>query len=510
VTWEIRQGDCIERMAEMEEASIDAVVCDPPYGLEFMGKDWDRPDRMGKISDLGVADGTPFRSNAGTPSWAGSGNPACLNCGGTKYDRTRPNGCKCDAPDFPAEAVPQMRALQAWCEDWAREALRVLRPGGHLLAFGGTRTYHRLTAGIEDAGFEIRDSIMWLYGSGFPKSLDVLKAIDKSACTCSYDALLNAEEARAQITSCPVHGDDAKPTGAAQWGGWGTALKPAHEPIVVARKPLIGTVAANVLEHGTGGINVGGCRIGTGDGGDRHGEESAERRYTENGSSNFAPMPGPRGGDAGGRWPANVVLDEEAAAELDAQTGILTSGSGPLRRRADKFGRNVFGDFKGTDEVLPSGNSGGASRFFYCAKTSRAERNAGLEGFEERTAGMRNNVGRPLSGTEFDPKAANHHPTVKPINLMRWLVRLITPPGGLVLDPFLGSGTTGCAAVLEGFDFIGLEREAEYIEIAEARIAFWAEHQGREVEDILGLAARAIRETKAHKDGGQLELEAVA
>lgn len=315
-------GDCLDVLREMDPESVDAVVCDPPYGLEFMGKEWDR------------------------------------------------------------YAPPQ---FAAWCETWAREALRVLKPGGHLLAFGGTRTFHRLTCGLEDAGLEIRDCLSWLYGSGFPKSLDVSKAIEKAA-------------------------------GAArEWQGWGTALKPAWEPCVVARKPLAGTVAENVQQHGTGALNVDGCRIGA---------------------------------DGGGRWPANVALDEDAAAMLDAQSGVQRDGIAVNRNRPEdgstyNASSYMIGDKRRQD--VGYGGSGGASRFYYTAKASRADRN---------TSG-----------------ANNTHPTVKPTDLMRWLVRLVTPPGGVVLDPFAGSGSTLVAARAEGFRAIGIEREEEYAQIIAQRLS---------------------------------------
>ena len=266
-------------------------------------------------------------------------------------------------------------------ELWS-EALRVLKPGGHLLSFGGTRTYHRMVVNIEDAGFEIRDQIMWLYGSGFPKSLNISKAIDNTAIT-----------------------PEAK-----QWDGWGTALKPANEPICVARKPLSeSTVAKNVLKWGTGGINVDATRIGEG---------SAKR------------------------FPANLILDEQAALLLDEQSGVLKSGAlKPYVRESDDYYSGSWPD----SNFESKATSGGASRFFYCAKASKSERNAG-------------------SKEHF-----NIHPTCKPIKLMRYLVRLVTPPNGTVLDPFCGSGTTGVAAKQEGFNFIGIEREAEYVEIARRR-----------------------------------------
>lgn len=314
--------------------------------------------------------------------------------------------------------------------EWARECLRLLKPGGHLLAFGGSRTYHRLACAVEDAGFEVRDQMMWLYGSGFPKSHN-----------------LKGERE-----------------------GWGTALKPAHEPIVVARKPLIGTVAENVLAHGTGALNIDGCRIGIAPGD----EPSAGHR-----TATFGTQETVSGGDgsggwkaAEGRWPANVILDEEAGRLLDEQSGDISSQK---TRNKPTGGTPWHGTGLGTVRSMVNyGDTGGASRFFYCAKASKGERNAGLDALPDKVR-RRVNSG----GLENDPRwapviAKNNHPTVKPISLMRYLVRLVTPPEGTVLDPFLGSGTTGCAAALEGFDFIGIEREPEYVAIAEARIKHWS------------------------------------
>ena len=339
---------------------------------------------------------------------------------------------------------------------WA-EALRVAKPGAHLVAFGGTRTYHRLACAIEDAGWEIRDCLSWLYGSGFPKSHN-------------------------------LDGD---------WQGWGTALKPAWEPIILARKPLVGTVAANVAAHGTGALNVDGCRIGT--------TEYTQAEWTQKGASrptgttygkhgpSDTPLPS-------GRWPANVVLDEDAAAMLDAQSGDRPSTGTPTReakraKSASIPSRGVTGWADGQPQGPLYSDSGGASRFFYCAKASRREREAGLEGMPERvnldlTSGDRNRENERAGTNRNGPlRAANHHPTVKPIALMRWLVRLVTPPGGLVLDPFTGSGTTGCAAVLEGFRFIGCEREAEYVAIAEKRIAYWAAQRETPEPDLFAESA---------------------
>jgi site-specific DNA-methyltransferase (adenine-specific) len=335
-------------------------------------------------------------------------------------------------------------------EVWA-ECLRVLKPGGHLLAFAGTRTQHRMAVRIEDAGFEIRDMIAWVYGSGFPKSLDVSKAIDKAAGA-------ERDKIKTKYTSNVIGGgigierpwkDKAKELGyhehdsnipateaAKQWSGFGTSLKPALEPITLARKPFKGTVAENVLEHGTGALNVDGCRVGA---------ETITTQAKGKGRSftsvgNAQGFNGCEASDHQGRWPANLIHD-------------------------------------GSEEVARL-MTGGEARFFYTAKASKTDRDEGCDELEAKsaadcvdreagTAGMNS----PRAGAGRTSGSRNHHPTVKPTDLMRYLCRLVTPPGGVVLDPFMGSGSTGKAAILEGFAFIGIEREAEYIEIARARIA---------------------------------------
>lgn len=312
----------------------------------------------------------------------------------------------------------------AFSTEFWREVLRVLKPGAHLVAFGGTRTYHRMTCAIEDAGFEVRDSLHWFYGTGFPKSLNVGE-------------------------------------------GRGTALKPGHEPIVLARKPLEGTVAGNLAAWGTGALNIDACRIGT--------EDTRQIRNTP--TPGFNMRAGVECGSELGRWPANVLLDEGAAAELDEQTphlrtgGTLKGGEGRERAIVSPLDLGPRGPW------VPYGDSGGASRFFYVAKPGRAERDLGCDHLpvksggeatdrEDGSAGTQN----PRAGAGRNGGARNFHPTVKPVDLMRYLVRLVTPPGGAVLDPFAGSGTTGMAALLERRPFIGVEREAEYVEIARARL----------------------------------------
>ena len=364
-------GDCAERLRELEPESVDAVVTDPPYGLGFMGKAWDH-------------------------------------------------------------AVP---SADVW-----REVLRVLKPGGHMVAFFGSRTYHRGAVAIEDAGFEIRDQLMWIYGSGFPKSLNVAIAIDKQAGAtgdrgrrCSVVGNRAQGEDVERAVGMPAHEpitEDAK-----RWNGWGTALKPAHEPIVLARKPFRGTVARNVLEHGTGAINVEACRVG--DDVREQSIRSAPGGFYDIGTPNDANKNEPA--IYVGRWPANVMHD--GADEVLEH--FPRSDSTPFRENV------AAGDVLPLSTRTAGGfsDSGSAARFFYTAKASADDRN------EELPSRMR-----------------NRHPTVKPCDLMRWLVRLIAPPGGVVLDPFMGSGSTGKAAMLEGFDFVGCELDPAHAEIAELRI----------------------------------------
>ena len=349
-------GDCVEQMRTLDAERVDAVITDPPYGLTFMGKDWD---------------------NYGTPL-----------------------------------------GFQQWTAQWAAEAYRVLKPGGYLLAFGGTRTYHRLAAGVEDAGFEIRDCLLWLYGSGFPKSLN-LKG---------------------------------------EWEGWGTALKPAVEPIVMARKPLIGTVAENVQRYGTGAININATRVGT-----------EERVNNPGGISTANGVYGIRfgnieGNTVNGRWPANVLLDEEAAAMLDEQSGESVSQAAMMQAGPESEGWGLHTRQPG---VRGHNDSGGASRFFYVAKAARGERNFGLDGFNTEVAG----TGALRDGGRESKPRANTHPTVKPVALMAYLIRMVARKGSVILDPFMGSGTTAVAAIQEGVAWIGCEREAEYVKIIEGRTA---------------------------------------
>lgn len=296
--------------------------------------------------------------------------------------------------------------------EWAEACMRVLKPGGHIVAFGGTRTWHRLAVAIEDAGFEMRDSLAWLYGSGFPKSHNV-----------------------------------GKSTGDERYAGHGTALKPAFEPIILARKPFPGTVARNVLEHGTGAINVDACRIAATDKAKfPAGVVSETERVYGGGAGIYGDRPRPEDANPSGRWPANVVLDQHTAAWVDEQSGQQKDGVAVNRNRdpeADKQAA-IYGTYKNGDRPdITYGGGGGASRFFYVAKAPKRER-------------------PNVNGVQ--------HPTVKPLAIMRWLIRLVTPPGGTVLDPFAGSGTTIEAALIEGFNPVGIEMETDYLPLIQHRI----------------------------------------
>jgi site-specific DNA-methyltransferase (adenine-specific) len=412
MTYQILHGNNLDILPTLADNSIDSIVTDPPYELGFMGKKWD---------SSGIA-----------------------------------------------------YSVELW-----QQCLRVLKPGGHLLSFGGTRTYHRVAVAIEDAGFELRDSIAWLYGSGFPKSLDVSKAIDKQA-GADREVIGRNPNSREQATKkntlyeSGTVGKTAFDTApstleAQQWQGWGTALKPAFEPVIVARKPIEGTVANNVLKWGTGGLNIDGSRIGT------EGGTARDGKANQPNDSGWANMRGHGIAELNtGRWPANIILDPYTAELLDEQSGTTRSSSGITKivnSGNSHWSANDGGKFDAgkSREFQEYGDSGGASRFFYVAKASKRDRNEGLEDLEAKQ--VFGDDGGTYQGLSNSNKPSNNfHPTVKPTSLMEYLIKLVTPPNGTVLDPFTGSGSTGKAAILQGFDFIGIEMTEEYLPIIEGRL----------------------------------------
>lgn len=440
----------------MPANSVDALVTDPPYGWRFMGKAWDAPDIESKAN---ARKAHPSQCPGAGPN--GGHKSTAAESG--KYD----------------QSASANQSFQEWTEAWAREVYRVLKPGAHALIFCGPRTYHRMAAGVEDAGFEIRDQLQWLFGSGFPKSLDISKAIDKANGNEKNRPIKGPNPSLRpnayvgqngwQTPMRPEHKTSAATLESAAWEGWGTALKPANEPILLARKPLSEkTVAANVLKWGTGGLNIDGCRIGT----DTVEKGRKGRKGNETGKHgiyNHGALPVDLG-YAQGRFPANLILDETAAQLLDAQSGISKSTGGRTVKRSGKYEEGKIsapGEWSNDDPGF--GDTGGASRFFYVAKTSTRERNEGLSSRKAKKVndGRQTEIDNPFQRGETE--RLNTHPTVKPIKLMTYLCRLITPPNGVVLDPFMGSGSTGLAAIKEGFRFIGIEREPEYFAIAEAR-----------------------------------------
>ena len=461
MTYTIYSGSNLDILPTLPDNSVDAIVTDPPYGL----------------SDNKYIDKTLVRWISGERDFIPDGKGFM----GKSWDAFVPPPALWD------------------------ECLRVLKPGGHLLAFFGSRTQDIGALSIRLAGFEIRDSIAWMYGSGFPKSLDISKAIDKAAgaerevLTETVEDLFGERKEEKETTdrrddgttyglghSGKVVSQEAITPEAKQWEGWGTALKPAFEPIVVARKPLIGTVAENVLTHGTGGLNIDGSRIGTNpgykyradaNGTTFHGEQGERKKQTAKAKGSEVIE------SSKGRWPANVILDPYTAELLDEQSGTTKSSqpSGSINYGAgtDTSGNAILGRglSASVPNVAPYGDTCGASRFFYVAKASKRDRNEGLEGLPEKGKifnGQNPESSGKAPGSVEDKfttqPSQNIHPTVKPTDLMRYLVKLVTPPNGVVLDPFTGSGSTGKAAILEGFDFIGIELTEEYLPIIEGRL----------------------------------------
>lgn len=445
--YKLINGDMLQELDKLEECSVDCIVTDPPYELGFMGKSWDNA-------------GVSFQS-----------------------------------------------------ETW-KKCLRVLKPGGYLLSFGGTRTYHRIACAIEDAGFEIRDTIMWLYGSGFPKSLNVGLAIDKKNGVESEvvgyadESMPDFQDAgkKNSINKIGINDGESADRKAYpiyraknEWNGWGTCLKPAYEPIIVARKPFNGSLVDSVLENGVGGLNIDECRVPI----SRDDVNMLNAKSSKNPTNNYNQNPTKKYGDYSlniatpandiGRFPANVILtyDEDDYDEVCGGMPDTVSSGGSGENSMGALGKTVYNTGWNHSTIGAHlgglGDSGSASRYFYCAKASKRDRDEGLNEFEvKQTVGGGGGIGDYLNdvnsasgkfGSEKAPHQ-NYHPTVKPTSLMQYLIKLVAPKGATILDPFMGSGSTGKAVAYENFDrnanykFIGIEINADYLKIAEARIDY--------------------------------------
>ena len=539
----IHHGDCLEVMAGMEPESVDAVVTDPPYGLEFMGKAWDAPWRKGSgvgehnagFADMdGLSDqraghegGTWFGSRAGTaPNYLGSTNPTCRNCGGTQNgnDRKSRRRCRCDSPSFPNTIQPRQVAYQEWCQAWAEAAYRVAKPSAYLLAFGGTRTVHRMTCAIEDAGWIIRDMLVWAYASGFPKSKASLKPAWEPIVMARKPGplrMLAIDECRIEAPEGSVVKMAHSETGAAR--GMGGGLKGGNrvEPQTLGRWPANVILTDPIFDGGWDGV-VGGSQSGILTACPTCGAPPAGLSSTAGGpidgstalwsalppqserttfarsavseptkaASSTAQSDAPTWADGLGESMENVAtrtelpvsLPESSVSGSATASGLWPDSMSPSvqpARSADRQRRSVATttttngpwtcEHSARDATTAStpASTGGYSRFFLLSKADRADREPVLGGPTK----VRAILGQGIGGADnLGVARANSHPTVKPVDLMRHLVRLVTPTGGTVLDPFLGSGSTGLAAEMEGFEWVGIEREAEYVAIAEARL----------------------------------------
>lgn len=423
---DLKLGDCLEVLKTIPDNSVDSIVTDPPYGIGFMNKEWDKPSKHRELIEREKKRSEERFEDGKSPVKGGFSKGV--------------------QPGLPIGTAKEGRWFQEWCEQWGKECLRVLKPGGYLLSFSAPRTYHRMTTGFEDAGFEIRDQIMWVFGSGFPKSLNIGKAIDKLQGNerevigkkiqrvdgTTRNKQPNGGFMKDNVITKESDGyiDVTKPGSpeSQKWEGWGTALKPAHEPICVARKPLSEkTNAENVMKWGTGGINIDDCRIGYNE--DKPHSVSTIRENEGNSWNKDYQRTDDWKPNNEGRWPANIIMGE---------------GEEPWRK------------------------------YFYCPKASKKDRDEGLNNFPdynkyEDTCSDNHSFSHLVKeGKQVLVK--NIHPTVKPTDLMLYLIRLVTPKGGTTLDPFTGSGSTGKAAIRGGFSFIGIEKEEEYIKISQARI----------------------------------------
>ena len=504
----ILKGDCIEVMKAIKPNSMDAVVCDPPYGLEFMGKEWD------KLWDSRNKD---EQDNEGVKTFLRVGRNLTAYKAGLE--------------------------MQLWHTQWLTEAYRVLKPGGSMLVMGGTRTFHRLACAIEDSGFIIKDTLMWLYGSGFPKAQDLGKMIDKRMGNIKnqshgFNTAGGKENFKPQNKSFRSdYGYQYNPEDslAKHWDGFKVGgIKPAYEPIIWAVKPPEGSYVDNVLKWGVGAVNVDECRVNVDN------DEPNKRNNPSNSPNTIWNNSYTRGATlTKGRFPANVILShhpecvqvgmkkikspggngittakshfqrgeiksgnfyadkdgletveswdchpECAVRLLDEQSGNLQSGENPKRRGSAVF-KNCYGEFQGQENCMNhysrGANSGGASRFFYCAKASRGERNAGLEGMEEKPIALNTGNAHNVATLGRETRYGNNHPTVKPIKLFEYLIKLVTREGQIILDPFIGSGTTAIAAHNTGRKCVGIEKEDEYLTIAKRRIDYW-ESQPKQME----------------------------
>jgi len=514
------QGDCLQVLEELEPESVDAVITDPPYGIGFMGREWDtfRPEAARKRKELGFRRAPdPDTTN---PNLRGRKRSPSISSSQIEYDMS----------------AKGLHRFEAWCREWARACFRVLKPGGYLIAFGAPRAYHRLACGIEDAGFEVRDALDWITGTGFPKSVDGEREVARALCELEGRHFLRKLPKEAPAGAQPAErrrylldGDHICPSTelSRQFLGIGSALKPSHEPICLARKPFQGTLGVNLVTFGTGGLHVEACRLG-------QAPEVYERVRLETRSGKPTDV-------EAGRWPPNLLLSHlpecQPAGELlvrnqaggitgeepSARTGHVYEGL-PSRQARAPYGVEgrervegwlcapgcpvaILDAQSGQSETPASvtrgvstgttfrittaerqegvpcyGDAGGASRFFpvfrYEPKPDRPERDLGCADLPTRTGAEATasadgaaRLESPRTGAGRTGGVRNFHPTVKPLSLMRWLIRLVAAPGQTVLDPFLGSGTTGMAAKLEGVAFIGVEREAEYLAIAHRRIA---------------------------------------
>ncbi len=424
-------GDCAERMRELQDCAVDSIVCDPPYGIAFMGSKWDNYGQR-----CGDATVDERRRIAEDYAEAHAGAP---RYGNSRHD-TR--NSRREGLNFQAAMTPIFA-----------EALRVAKPGAFMCCFGSPRTYHRLTCAIEDAGWNVKDCVMFVHGMGFSKGLNISKAIDKRL-GAERTEVVGTRHRNVKPFDDSNGWNDNSTTGdhqytapaseeAKEWDGWNSALKPAYEPIVIAQKPVEKTIVDNVLKHGTGAFNVDACRIPVDASDDVYAKNPHTRsKGTDAYDHNCYGKYGEMGEDydpSRGRYPANLVHDGSPEVIALFPTTGKSRGGGGVKR----VGTHVYdGGYKGKHyDAVGFMDSGSAARFFYCAKPSRKERGEG-----------------------------NTHPTVKSVALMRWLVRLVTRMGGIVLDPFMGSGTTGIAALQEGMRFVGIEREEKYMEIAKRRI----------------------------------------